>query len=583
MDRGSRILVFLALFGALYFLFNGKGGEAPASKIQHSKLVLPQGERPAPSHCDLWTEDYRMRVSTRGGVLVSDEPLTAKYRKHGKNLELVTTPDHPSLSPLYSSFRSLADAQGSRDWLVTTDVQDFTIDASDANTCKLSYQDDRVRIEKVFRTGDTPYSIELSTSITNLGNAPRPYAMSVGMGAYLLDSIVASKMFQMNPLMTHVECIDTKGEATRELIEEFAPDEFEDKERFRTTEVNPGDWSEPAGKAALAAVSNAYFTLAVGHEDGPDAPFCMMQIDERWRRNQFKSKDDDPQAGAIYRSRLAYAPRDLQAKKTETYKFKAFIGPKEREALAQSGERFETIIDLGFFSAIAKVLVGYLMWLYGVVPSWGVAIVLLTITAKLLLFPLTWPSVKNMVHMRELKPEMDKLNEQYKDDAQAKGLAQMQLWKKHGVNPMKGCLPQLISMPVWFALYTTLQTAVELYNIPFLWFPDLSEADPYYILPFVIGAVFFVQQKMMPAQADPAQQKMMMYMMPGMFTLFMLVLPAGLGVYMFTNSLLGIGQQQLVEMHAKKTLAARRAKALVTDTPGSASKKSKSNNKNKRA
>jgi YidC/Oxa1 family membrane protein insertase len=209
------------------------------------------------------------------------------------------------------------------------------------------------------------------------------------------------------------------------------------------------------------------------------------------------------------------------------------------------------------------------------VPSWGLAIVLLTITARSLLFPLTWPSVKNMIHMRELKPEMDRLNEKFKDDAQAKGLAQMELWKKHGVNPMKGCLPQLISMPVWFALYTTLQTAVELYNIPFLWFPDLSEADPYYILPFVIGGVFFLQQKLMPMQADPAQQKMMMYFMPGMFTVFMLFLPAGLGVYMFTNSLLGIVQQQVVERHAKHTLQERKAQALVSETPGAPKKKKK--------
>lgn len=140
---------------------------------------------------------------------------------------------------------------------------------------------------------------------------------------------------------------------------------------------------------------------------------------------------------------------------------------------------------------------------------------------------------------------------------------------------MKGCLPQLISMPVWFALYTTLQTAVELYNIPFLWFPDLSEPDPYYALPFVIGGVFFVQQKLMPMQGDPAQQKMMLYFMPIMFTVFMLFLPAGLGVYMLTNSLLGIGQQQLVEIHAKRTLQERRARALVTDTPGAQKKKNK--------
>ena len=110
-------------------------------------------------------------------------------------------------------------------------------------------------------------------------------------------------------------------------------------------------------------------------------------------------------------------------------------------------------------------------------------------------------------------------------------------------------------MPVWFALYTTLQSAVELYNIPFLWFPDLTEPDPYFILPFVIGGTSFLQQKLMPMQAggDPSQQKMMMYMMPGMFTVFMLFLPAGLGIYMFTNSFLGIAQQQVVEWHARRS------------------------------
>jgi YidC/Oxa1 family membrane protein insertase len=162
--------------------------------------------------------------------------------------------------------------------------------------------------------------------------------------------------------------------------------------------------------------------------------------------------------------------------------------------------------------------------------------------------------------MREIKPEMDAMNAKFKDDPQARGLAQMELWRKHKVNPFKGCLPQLASMPVWFALYTTLQTAVELYNIPFLWFPDLSQSDPLFILPFIIGGTYFVQQRMMPMQGgDPAQQKMMMYMMPVMFTVFMLFLPAGLGVYMFTNSVLAITQQALVEKYAKKTLGAKGA------------------------
>lgn len=575
MERGSRILVFLAMFAALYFLFlkEDGGGADSQRKIQPPTLKLPDGERPPAAFCDLWSEMFRARVSTRGGVLVSHQELAAKYKRGDQALELVTTPDHPHLGPLWAGFRSLADRKGERSWLVDTDIQDFKIIESKANTCTMVAERPGAKIEKTFTAGATPHLIEVTVKVTNLGSESRPYALSMGTASYLLNADVESKMFRMNPKTTHVECLPKgDGDVTRELVDSFEESEFEDAERFRKNSINPGDWSQPAAEASVVAVSDAYFTTAVAHDDGPTSPSCLLQIDQRFRG---RSKDADPTSGAIYQARLAYEPRDLAAGKSETFKFKAFIGPKERKALASAGEQFDPIIDLGFFSVIAKVLVGYLLWLYDLVPSWGVAIVLLTVTARLLLFPLTWPSVKNMVHMRELKPEMDKLNEKYKDDPQAKGLAQMELWKKHGVNPMKGCLPQLISMPVWFALYTTLQTAVELYNIPFLWFPDLSEPDPFYALPFIIGAVFFAQQKMMPMQGDPAQQKMMMYFMPAMFTVFMLFLPAGLGVYMFTNSLLGIGQQQLVEIHARRTLEERRAKAEISETPGRQTKKNK--------
>jgi YidC/Oxa1 family membrane protein insertase len=177
---------------------------------------------------------------------------------------------------------------------------------------------------------------------------------------------------------------------------------------------------------------------------------------------------------------------------------------------------------------------------------------------------------------------MDALTEKFKDDPQQRGLAQMELWRKHNVNPLKGCLPQLASMPVWFALYTTLQTAVELYNIPFLWFPDLSEPDPLFILPVVIGGTYFLQQKIMPMTGgDPMQQKMMMYFMPGMFTVLMLFLPAGLGVYMFTNSLLAISQQWLVQTYAMKPASASGSDIEVSVRDEGTKKKNKNKNKRK--
>ncbi len=212
---------------------------------------------------------------------------------------------------------------------------------------------------------------------------------------------------------------------------------------------------------------------------------------------------------------------------------------------------------VGFFAFatkdIARGLVWYLYKLYGVVGSWGWAIVLLTISVRMLVFPLSLSQIKNSAAMRKLKPEMDVINEKYKDDAAQKGLAIQELWRKNGVsNPVVGCLPMLLTMPVWWALYTALQTAVELYHVPFgPVIPDLSAPGRYLIIPIVLGASSFLQQKLMPAQGDPAQQKMMMYMMPGIFTVMMLFLPAGLGVYMTTNSVLAIAQQLLVERYLK--------------------------------
>jgi YidC/Oxa1 family membrane protein insertase len=155
--------------------------------------------------------------------------------------------------------------------------------------------------------------------------------------------------------------------------------------------------------------------------------------------------------------------------------------------------------------------------------------------------------------MRRLQPEVNALNEKFKDDAQAKNLAMMELWKKNGVNPFGGCLPQLVQMPVWFAMYTTLQTAVEMYHTRFLWFTDLSAPDNLYILPLLLGVFMIVQQRIVPMQGvDPVQQKVMMYVLPATFTVMMLFLPAALGIYMLTNSILGITQQLVVERIAPR-------------------------------
>jgi YidC/Oxa1 family membrane protein insertase len=161
-----------------------------------------------------------------------------------------------------------------------------------------------------------------------------------------------------------------------------------------------------------------------------------------------------------------------------------------------------------------------------------------------------------MAKMRFLKPEMDRINELYADDREKKGAAIMELYKKHQINPLAGCLPSLLQMPVWIALYQSLSTNIELYHAPFVgYWTDLSSPDKYLVLPLLLGALMFVQQRMTPSTADPMQAKIMMYLMPTMMTVFMLFLPAGLCLYMVTNSTLGITQQRWIQWRLDRQTA----------------------------
>jgi YidC/Oxa1 family membrane protein insertase len=308
-----------------------------------------------------------------------------------------------------------------------------------------------------------------------------------------------------------------------------------------------------------AAVNSHYFTQALLPDLAPgtvtELPRCELLAEEWLAPGQAPDADD---AAAIFHAKLVYQAKELPPDGEATYSTLAFFGPKERNVLATAGggDRLRDTINLGFFRPVARVLVGFLVYLQHNITfgNWGVAIILMTVCLRTLLFPLTYKSIKTTIAMRKLKPEVDSLNAKFKDDAQAKNLAMMELWKKHGVNPFGGCLPQLVQMPVWFAMYTTLQTAVEMYHVKFLWFKDLSAPDPYYILPLLLGAFMIIQQRIVPQQGmDPMQQKMMMWMMPIIFTVMMLFLPAALGVYMLTNSVLGIVQQLVLEQVAPRS------------------------------
>ena len=195
-------------------------------------------------------------------------------------------------------------------------------------------------------------------------------------------------------------------------------------------------------------------------------------------------------------------------------------------------------------AVISRPMQFLLQFFHRFVGNWGVAIILLTIFIRLLTFYPTQRSLLSAKKMQKLGPKLAAIRKKYENDKQRQSTETMNLYKANGVSPVGGCLPSLIQMPIWIALYSTLNYAVELYREPFvLHIKDLTAKDPFYITPLLMGGVMFVQMKMSPTSPDNQQQAMMAMMMPIMFTMFSLVLPSGLAVYMLTSYLIGILQQ----------------------------------------
>ncbi len=562
MDRSS-ILRSLAIAGVitllLYFGFTKfVGGD-------HEKLVPPTAElfrapegRAAPTAkkapetlCSLKGNRFKAVATTRGASLehlTLDDP---KYQEHGKPLDLVTTPDVE-----YQALRIDLSSPGAKDQ-VKYDWFDWKLTEETGTSCAFTYEDDHVALKKVIRASDRPYELQLSVTVENKKTEKASHRLAIDNPAWRYEREVEGGFGRQSPFVTTVECVkDT-------TVEEKTASDFVAKD-FEKNEYREG-WYTMGPPVSFVSTSNFYFAQALVPTSGPGPAGCQLRVTSY------------PKSGAMYRSRLFWQPKELGPGEKQSYEAFAFFGPKERDVLAAAGggqHHLSELIKLGKFAFIAKYLVWFLIKMQGLSGSWGMAIVLLTVAVRTVLFPLTWKSIQSGAAMRRIKPEIDALNDKYKDDAQQKQLATMELYKKQGVNPFAGCLPMLAQMPVWFALYTSLQTAAELFHTPFLWFKDLSAPDTIhlggwdlpFVLPWLLGVTSFLQQRIMPpGQMDPAQQKMMQYLMPSIFTAMMLFLPSGLGVYMFTNSVLGIAQQLAVERYYAKQAAAKPGEIAVRE------------------
>ena len=240
---------------------------------------------------------------------------------------------------------------------------------------------------------------------------------------------------------------------------------------------------------------------------------------------------------------------------TGEWRTRLYAGPKDQKRLEQIAENLNLTVDYGFLWWLAVPLFWILDWLYGFVANWGVAIILLTVLVKLVLYPLFSTSYRSMAKMRRVAPQMKRIQERYAGDRQKLSQEMMSLYKKEGANPLGGCLPMLLPMPIFIALYWVLFESVELRQAPFLlWIQDLAARDPFFVLPLLMGGTMYLQQAMSPATGDPMMVRMMK-MMPIVFTVLFLWFPAGLVLYWLVNSVLSVAQQWYVMRKADMAVA----------------------------
>lgn len=232
---------------------------------------------------------------------------------------------------------------------------------------------------------------------------------------------------------------------------------------------------------------------------------------------------------------------------TTQVSYKYLFARKEYDSLKNLGHNLELSVDFGMWSLLAVPILRGLQFFYSLFPNYGISIILLTLLIRMLTFPLQYKSFKSMKKMQQVQPEISKIREKFKDDPQRMQQETMALFKSAGANPLGGCLPLLLQMPIFFAFYKVLYSSVELVGAPFyVWITDLSVKDPYYVLPILMAVSMFLQQKLTPTTtADPVQKKIMLFM-PLIFGIFMKDLPAGLTLYIFVSTVFGMIQQLFV-------------------------------------
>jgi YidC/Oxa1 family membrane protein insertase len=365
-----------------------------------------------------------------------------------------------------------------------------------------------VKVTKVYRFYRSSYVIDVTHEIANQRSAEiQPFAYF----QLLRDKKPPDGDSAMLPTYT--------GAAVYTEKEKFQKVAFEDIEKGKIS------YPKNSNDGWIAFLQH-YFFSAVLPKNGTPREFYTRLLD-----------------GGLYSAGVIVPVGVIPAGKSGMLTVPHYAGPQEQDKLAKLAPGLDLTIDYGWLTIIAVPLFWVLSWLYQWVGNWGVAIILLTVLIKLLFYPLSQASYRSMGKMRVLAPRLQKLKEQYGSDRQRLQQAMMELYKTEKINPLGGCLPIVVQIPVFIALYWALLASVELRHAPFmLWINDLSSPDPWFVLPVLMGASMIIQTRLNPEPPDPVQAKIMK-IMPVAFSIFFFFFPAGLVLYWLVNNILSIAQQ----------------------------------------
>ncbi|MCX4244040.1 membrane protein insertase YidC [Paraliomyxa miuraensis] len=530
MSFQTRIFLAVALCAMIFIVFEGLNPPPPTEEVADGKAAVetkaeaeeagteagrtgggaerqPEAEESEPTpeipvvehslHNDLLALQITNRSPGRGGLVSAVQMLSTQFQGHA------TATDSLALAGKRTLEVAITDDQG--DPLVPRGAA-YEVTEVTEDRITLVHRTAKLEVtQRLELLGG--YEGRLEVEVSNKGGQPLPHRVHV---------------------RTRIGQSESRYDIRRGVCR--TPEDVEDEDQ---SDLEDGPIKHGPG-VVWGGVDGKYFTsLVVPKQPVQDCELALS---------------DD---GAGLETRLGTVSEEVAPGRASTHVFGLYVGPKELERLkafsaVDSGVQLEQAIDWGFFGGVSewlgKMLLALLRWFHDLVQNWGLSIVLLTVLIKLVTLPLTLKQMSSMKRMKEIQPEMNKIKEKYGDDRVKQGQEMQALFARSGVNPLAGCFPMLVQLPIWFALYSMLGAAVELVHEPFLWLPDLTEQDPFYILPLALGALMIVQNRMMPSTMDAAQAKLMRWVMPIMFTVFMLFLPSGLGVYIFANIVLSLVQ-----------------------------------------